>query len=98
MTNVWACPGGMTAAGLAGRPMGLRFRDAFLGPVAAGALSLAFGGPALAGPAPLGCSIDGTGTIETCTGDQHNGVVALPPPVYPQRQQLDHGDHARERH
>ena len=41
-----------------GRPVGLRFRDAFLGTVAAGALSLAFGGPALAGPLPAGCTID----------------------------------------
>jgi uncharacterized protein with beta-barrel porin domain len=84
MTNVWACPGGMTAAGLAGRPMGLRFRDAFLGTVAAGALSLAFGGPALATPMPVlpaGCTIDSTGTIETCIGDQPTGVTALPPPV-----------------
>jgi hypothetical protein len=84
MTNVWACPGGTTAAGLAGRPMGLRFRDAFLGTVAAGALSLAFSGPALAGPAPVspaGCTIDGTGTIETCIGDQHTGVTAFPAPV-----------------
>ena len=79
MTSVWACPGGMTAAGLAGRPMGLRFRDAFLGTVAAGALSLAFGGPALAGPAPAGCTIDGTGTIETCTGNQSAGISITSP-------------------
>jgi uncharacterized protein with beta-barrel porin domain len=74
----------MTAAGLAGRPMGLRFRDAFLGTVAAGALSLAFSGPALAVPVPVppaGCTIDGTGTIETCTGNQSAGVTALPPPI-----------------
>src|ERR1700738_2215621 len=75
MTNVWACPSG----GPAGRP-GLRFRNAFLGTVAVGALSLALSGPALAF-SPVGCSIDGTGTIETCTGDPHNGVAALPPPV-----------------
>jgi hypothetical protein len=75
MTNVRACPSGIAVAG---RPAGARFRDAFLGTVAAGALSLAFGGPALAFP-PVGCSIDGTGTIETCTGDQHNGVATLPP-------------------
>jgi hypothetical protein len=82
MTSVWACPGGMTAAGLAGRPMGLRFRDAFLGTVAAGALSLAFSGPALAGPVPVppaGCTIDGTGTIETCTGNQSAGIAIAPP-------------------
>ncbi|MDR3483319.1 MAG: autotransporter domain-containing protein [Bradyrhizobium sp.] len=80
MTNVWTCPSGVAAAG---RP-GLRFRDAFLGTVAAGALSLAFGGPALAGPVPVppaGCTLSGGGTIETCTGDQHAGVTALPPPV-----------------
>ena len=79
MTSVWACPGGITAAGLAGRP-GRRFRDAFLGTVAAGALSLAFGGPAQA-LLPAGCPLSGGGTIETCTGDQHTGVAALPPPV-----------------
>jgi uncharacterized protein with beta-barrel porin domain len=79
MTSVWACPGGITAAGLAGRP-GRRFRDAFLGTVAAGALSLAFGGPAQA-LLPTGCTLSGGGTIETCTGDQHTGVAALPPPV-----------------
>ena len=38
-----------------GPAVGLRFRDAFLGTVAAGALSLAFGGPALAGPVPAAC-------------------------------------------
>ena len=78
MTSVWACPGGITAAGLAGRP-DLRFRDAFLGTVAAGALSLAFGGSALAGPLPAGCTLSGAGTIETCTGDQHNGVAIAAP-------------------
>jgi uncharacterized protein with beta-barrel porin domain len=84
MKNVWACPGGITAAALVGRPLGLRFRDAFLGTVAAGALSLALSGPALAVPVPVlpaGCTIDGTGTIETCIGDQSAGVTALPPPV-----------------
>ena len=51
---------------------------------AAGALSLAFGGPALATLMPVlpaGCTIDSTGTIETCIGDQHTGVTALSPPV-----------------
>ena len=84
MTNAWAGPGGIAAAGVAGRPIPLRFRNAFLGTVAAGALSLAFGGPALAGPAPVppaGCTIDGTGTIETCIGNQSAGVTALPLPV-----------------
>ena len=90
MKNVGACPGGITAAGLAGRPMGLRFRDAFLGTVAAGALSLALSGPALAGPA-AGRSIDGTGTIETCTGDQSHGdfLRLAADGHHPQRQQLD---------
>ena len=35
----------------------------------------------LAGPLPAGCTVDGTGTIETCIGDQSAGVTALPPPV-----------------
>jgi uncharacterized protein with beta-barrel porin domain len=77
MASVWACPGSIAAAG---RPVGLRFRDVFLGTVAAGALSLALGSPALA-VLPAGCTISGGGTIETCTGDQHNGVVAAGPPV-----------------
>jgi hypothetical protein len=64
MTNVWGCPRGNAAAG---RPIGLRFRNAFLGTVAAGALSLAFGGPALAGPDA--CTPSGGGTIETCSGN-----------------------------
>jgi uncharacterized protein with beta-barrel porin domain len=70
MTSVWACPGGITAAGLAGRP-GLRFRDAFLGTVAAGALSLAFGGPALAGPD----ACVPNGPVDTCTGNQSAGIA-----------------------
>ena len=78
MTNVWTCPSGVATAA---RPVGLRFRSVFLGTVAAGALSLAFGGPALATPIPVGCTLSGGGTIETCTGDQHNGVTASPPPV-----------------
>jgi uncharacterized protein with beta-barrel porin domain len=83
MKNVWACPGGITAAGLVGRPLGLRFRDAFLGTVAAGALSLASGGPALAlvPVPPAGCSLDATFTIETCTGNQSAGITAFPAPV-----------------
>jgi hypothetical protein len=75
MTNVWAWPGGMTAAGPASRSDS-RFRDAFLSTVAAGALSLAFGGTALAGPDA--CTIDGTGTIETCTGNQSAGISVGP--------------------
>jgi uncharacterized protein with beta-barrel porin domain len=81
VTTVWACPKGVAAAGLAGRPVSPRLRGAFLGTVAAGALSVAFAGPALAGPVPVGCTLSGGGTVETCTGDQHNGVVASPPPV-----------------
>jgi hypothetical protein len=81
MTSVWACPGGITAAGVAGRPLGLRFRDAFLGTVAAGALSLAFSGPALALLLPAGCSIDATLTIETCVGNQSNGIAIINPGV-----------------
>jgi hypothetical protein len=74
MTNLWTCPGGVATAG---RPVGSRLRDAFLGTVAAGALSLAFGGPALAGNDP--CTLSGGGTIETCTGNQSAGVVASSP-------------------
>jgi uncharacterized protein with beta-barrel porin domain len=75
MTNVWTCPSGVATAA---RPVGLRFRSAFLGTVAAGALSLALNGPALAFLA-AGCSIDGTGTIETCTGNQSAGVAITGP-------------------
>jgi hypothetical protein len=78
MTNMWGCPGNIAAAG---GPAGLRFRNAFLGTVAAGALSLAFGGQSLAGPVPVGCTFDVTGTIETCTGNQSAGVTAAPAPV-----------------
>jgi hypothetical protein len=78
MTSVRACPGGITAAGLVGRTAGPRLRNAFLGTVAAGALSLAFSGPALA-TLPAGCSIDGTGTIETCTGNQSAGLAIAAP-------------------
>jgi uncharacterized protein with beta-barrel porin domain len=70
MTNDWACPSG----GPAGRP-GLRYRDAFLGTVAAGALSLAFGGTALAGPDL--CTQSGGGTIETCSGNQSAGITTI---------------------
>jgi uncharacterized protein with beta-barrel porin domain len=73
MTNVWACPSG----GPAGRPS-LRFRNAFLGTVAAGALSLALSGPALA-VLPAGCSLDATFTIETCIGNQSAGIAIINP-------------------
>jgi hypothetical protein len=69
MTNIWACPRGIAATG---RPAGARFRNAFLGTVAAGALSLAFGGPALAGPDA--CVLSGGGAIETCSGNQSAGI------------------------
>jgi hypothetical protein len=71
MINVSACP-----SGIACRP-GSRFRVAFLGTVAVGALSLAFAGPALAGPDA--CTISGGGTIETCTGNQSTGIAIAPP-------------------
>src|ERR1700722_4047896 len=53
-----------------GRLRGLR--DALLGTVAAGALSLAIGGPALAGPDA--CTI--SGAVATCTGNQSAGVAS----------------------
>jgi len=59
------------------RPRGLRLRAALLSTAAAGALSLAIGGPALGLPA--GCTIDATGTIETCIGDQTAGVSIVGP-------------------
>jgi len=71
MSNVWACPSDIAAAS---RPGILRFRGAFLGTVAAGALSLAFGGPALAGPDA--CTPSGGGTIETCSGNQSAGIAS----------------------
>jgi uncharacterized protein with beta-barrel porin domain len=64
----WTRPSGTAAAG---RPMDARFRDAFLGTVAAGALSLAFGGPALAGPD----ACVPNGPVETCTGNQSAGIA-----------------------
>jgi uncharacterized protein with beta-barrel porin domain len=70
--------GGMTASGLAGRPMGPRLRNAFLGTVAAGALSLVSGGPALAGPDA--CTLSGGGTIESCAGNQSAGIAINDPP------------------
>ncbi len=76
MKNVRGYPSGIAAANC---PGGARFRDAFLGTVAAGALSLASGGPALASPLPAGCSIDATFTIETCTGNQSAGIAIINP-------------------
>jgi uncharacterized protein with beta-barrel porin domain len=62
MTNVWACPSGVTT-------VGRRFRYALLGTVAVGALSLACGGPALAG----NCTT--VGSVATCTGDNSAGIT-----------------------
>ena len=55
-------------------PAGRHFRDAFLGTVAAGALSLAFGSPALAGPDA--CTPTGGGAIEICSGNQSAGIAS----------------------
>src|ERR1700761_7904778 len=74
MTNAWACPVGTAAVG---RPVGQRFRNAFLGTVAAGALSLVSAGSALAGPDA--CTISGGGTTGTCTGDQPAGIAIATP-------------------
>jgi uncharacterized protein with beta-barrel porin domain len=74
MTNVTIRPDRTAAAGY---PVALRFRHAFLGTVAASALSLALGGPALAGPDA--CTLSGGGTIETCSGDQANGISITTP-------------------
>src|SRR5580693_868549 len=74
LTGRRACPGDIAGAGLAARPVGLRLRNAFLGTVAAGALSLAFGGPALAGPEA--CTLSGGGAIATCTGNQSAGIAS----------------------
>ena len=63
MTKLGSCSGGIAAAR---RPV--RSRNAFLGTVAAGALSLAFGGPALAG----NCTT--AGTVATCTGNNAAGI------------------------
>jgi outer membrane autotransporter protein len=73
MTNIWACPTGIAATG---GPAGARFRNAFLGTVAAGALSLALNSPALAGPDA--CTLSGGGAIETCSGNQSAGISAPP--------------------
>jgi uncharacterized protein with beta-barrel porin domain len=72
MTKVWSCPSGIAAAD---GPVGLRLRDAFLGTVAAGALSLVFGAPALAGPDA--CVVNGT--VQTCTGNQSAGIAIAAP-------------------
>ena len=73
MTGMRPYSGGVATAS---RP-GLRLRDAFLGTIAAGTLSLVFGGPALAGPDV--CTISGGNTIETCTGDQSAGISITGP-------------------
>jgi uncharacterized protein with beta-barrel porin domain len=77
MMKAWAGSHGIVAAGVENRSTPLRMRNVFLGTVAAGALSLAFGGPALA--ANDACSFSGLGnTIETCSGNQALGVSATP--------------------
>lgn len=67
---------GITATAT-GRPAGKRFRDAFLGTVASGALSLACGSAAVAGPDA--CVTSGGGTIATCSGDQSAGIDVANP-------------------
>ena len=57
------------------RRPGLSWREALLGTAAAGALSFAIGGPALAGPDA--CTISGAGTIATCSGDQSAGIASV---------------------
>jgi uncharacterized protein with beta-barrel porin domain len=74
MTSLLGCPRGITATG---RPAGKRFRDAFLGTVASGALSLACGGAAVAGPDA--CVTSGGGTIATCSGNQSAGIDVADP-------------------
>jgi uncharacterized protein with beta-barrel porin domain len=71
MVSAWPCRGSIAAVG---RPISLRLRDAFLGTVAVGALSLVSGGPALAGPDA--CTPSGGGTIETCSGNQSAGIAS----------------------
>ena len=68
----WTRPSGTAAPG---RPIDARFRDAFLGTVAVGALSLAIGGPALAGPD----ACVPNGPVETCTGNQSAGIAISTP-------------------
>src|SRR5665213_4177515 len=74
MMNLWTGPGGMVGSIVADRSISPRFRNALLGTVAAGALSLAFGGPALAAPDP--CTPSGGGTIATCSGNQSAGIAS----------------------
>src|ERR1700722_8205564 len=71
MVSAWPCRGSIAGGG---RPISLRLRDAFLGTVAVGALSLVSGGPALAGPDA--CTPSGGGTIETCSGNQSAGIAS----------------------
>src|SRR5437667_5419413 len=54
------------------RRSGSSWRAALLGTAAAGALSLAIGGPAAAAPTP--CVINGA--VATCSGDQSAGIAS----------------------
>jgi uncharacterized protein with beta-barrel porin domain len=74
MKNVCACPSGIAAAG---RPVGQRFQNVFLGTVAVGALSFAIAGPAKAGPDA--CVTNGA--VTTCSGNQSAGVAIVGPPL-----------------
>jgi uncharacterized protein with beta-barrel porin domain len=78
MTTAWTGRRGVVVPGVEGRSISVRFRNGFLGTAAAGALSLAFSGPVLAGPDA--CTLSGGGTIETCSGDQSAGII-IPAPT-----------------
>ena len=56
------------------RQSGVSWRATLLGTAAAGALSFAIGGPALA--APNACTLSGGGTIATCSGNQSAGIAS----------------------
>ena len=68
----FGCDGGAAGLRLV-RQSGVSWRTALLGTVAAGALSFAIPNPALAGPDA--CTASGGGTIETCAGNQSNGIT-----------------------
>jgi uncharacterized protein with beta-barrel porin domain len=79
--TVDAAPRDAGAAGLGWvRPSGMRWREALLSTVAAGALSFAITGGAQAGPDA--CAT--TGTVATCTGNQSAGIAssAVPSPDF----------------
>ncbi|MGA7804772.1 autotransporter outer membrane beta-barrel domain-containing protein [Bradyrhizobium sp.] len=56
------------------RRSGLSWREALLGTAAAGALSFAIPGPALAAPDP--CTLSGGATIAICSGNQSAGIAS----------------------